>query len=70
MGRINNGNGHGHEHTSGTGGLLDLERCRELGFKFIAVCGGYSYPEILYALQELAKMVDKDAGGILFHRER
>ena len=32
------GKNHGHEHTSGVGGLLDLERCRELGFKFIGVC--------------------------------
>ena len=49
---------------------MDLARCRELGFKLIGVCGGYTYPEILYALQELAKMVDKDAGGILFHHLR
>jgi len=52
------------------GGFLDLDRCRELGLKFIGVCGGYSYPEILYSLQELAKMIDRDAGGILFQREK
>jgi hypothetical protein len=61
---------HGYEHTVGTGGLLDLDRCRELGFKIIEVVGGYSYPEVLYILQELAKMIGQDAGGILFKREK
>jgi hypothetical protein len=62
--------GRGYERTVGTGGLLDLDRCRELGFKIIEVVGGYSYPEVLYTLQELAKMMDKDAGGVLFKREK
>jgi hypothetical protein len=59
---------HGLGRGEREGGVLDLDRCRELGFKIIEVVGGYSYPEVLYTLRELVKMIDQDAGGILFKR--
>ena len=51
-------------------GVLDLKRCRELGEKYIEASVGYTDAEMLYTLQELAKVIDKKAGGIFFERIR
>jgi hypothetical protein len=62
--------GYGVQTAKHLTGMLNLQRCRDLGDRYIEVSGGYTPEEVVFTLMEVAKLVDEQAGGITFVREK